>query len=102
MLKHTIIIVGTIVVTNQGLRIKEDELDKVSLKNKVTHVGQPNGEHNFSYLHGGDDWNYTACRRGKRQSPIDLPFFEEDIMFESPVPKDYYIKVTRSTEKRFL
>lgn len=42
----------------------------------------------FEYHQGGDDWiHFYKCKRGRQQSPIDLPFFEEDIM--SPIPRDF-------------
>jgi len=51
----------------------------------------------FEYFHGGDDWTLDVCKHGKRQSPIDLPFFEEDIV--SPMPRDYF---TLPSMRRFL
>lgn len=58
---------------------------------------QFHGAEEFDYEQGGDDWDdYYYCKYGKRQSPIDFPFFEEEIL--SPVPKDYFTK----TPARFL
>ena len=50
------------------------------------------GAPEFEYFHGGDDWDTDLCQVGSRQSPIDLPFFEEDI--KSPIPRDFFSKVT--------
>ena len=47
----------------------------------------------FEYFHGGDDWEEDLCHSGRRQSPIDLPFFEGDIL--SPIPRDFFSKVAR-------
>ena len=65
-------------------------------------VHDPVHEHNedFVYDFGGDDWHdHQACVKGKRQSPIDLPFFEEDIM--DPIPKDYFTR-SSTLSRRFL
>ena len=57
-------------------------------------------EEEFDYTHGGEDWTeHQACSKGKRQSPIDFPFFEEDIM--NPVPRDYFTR-SKNLGARFL
>ena len=37
------------------------------------------GAPDFEYFESGDDWVDPLCHQGSRQSPIDLPFIEEDI-----------------------
>lgn len=78
------LIVSSTLLLSLSLPLAQSSKDQIIPDNDY-HDGEE-----FEYSHGGDDWHHTACKKGKRQSPIDLPFFEEDIA--RPIPRDYVFK----------
>jgi hypothetical protein len=60
------------------------------------------GEETFSYLNGGDEWDFTECKRGMRQSPIDFPLSEYKIKGITPKDRHQIIEEEGFTSARKL